>query len=91
MNENAQKQKKTIRLITLSTCFFCNRVKKMLDEAGFKYESTDIDMLPEDEREKKMTEIRKHNPQESFPIVIIGDRAFVGFQEENIKKELGIS
>lgn len=91
MNENEIKQKKAIQLITLSTCFFCNKVKKMLDEAGFKFDSADIDMLPENDREKLMIEIRKHNPRESFPIVIIGDLAIIGFQEERIKKELGIS
>ncbi len=28
--------------------------------------------------------------KESFPVVIIGNTAIVGFQEERIKKELGI-
>lgn len=79
-----------IRLLTLSTCYFCATVKRMLDKAGLKYTYTDLDLLPDDEREKQMEELRKFNPEESFPIVIIDNLAIVGFQEERIKKELGI-
>ncbi|HHB75930.1 MAG TPA: glutaredoxin family protein [Desulfobulbus sp.] len=79
-----------IRLITLSTCYFCSLLKKRLDEKGFMYTCTDIDLLPDEERRNRMEEIRKFNPEETFPIVIIGNKAIVGFQEERIKKELGL-
>lgn len=95
MNQTEQlqqtaREEKEIRLITLSTCFFCNSLKRQLKEAGFHYTFTDLDLLPEEEREEQMGEIRKFNPEESFPIVIIGDVAIVGYQEERIKKELGL-
>jgi len=79
-----------ISLITLSTCFFCSTLKKRLDEKGFVYTYTDIDLLPDEVQQNRMEEIRKFNPEETFPIVIIGNKAIVGFQEERIKKELGL-
>ena len=95
MNQQDQVQQTTseereIRLITLSTCFFCNTLKRQLREAGFHYTFTDLDLLPEEERKERMDEIKKFNPEESFPIVIIGNVAIVGYQEERIKKELGL-
>ena len=82
---------KEIRLITLSTCYFCNTLKKQLKEAGFRYTFTDLDLLPEEERTEQMDEIKKFNPEESFPIVIIDNVAIVGYQEERIKQELGLA
>ena len=88
--ETRQNKQPEIRLITLSTCYFCNLLKKRLDEKGFTYTFTDIDLLPDDQQQEQMDEIRKFNPEETFPIVIIGNKAIVGFQEERIKKELGL-
>ncbi len=90
-NAVAKKQQPEIRLITLSTCFFCSTLKKQLKEAGFQYSFTDLDLLPESERDEQMEELRKFNPEESFPITIIDNVAIVGYQEERIKKELGLS
>jgi len=78
-----------IRVIALSTCFFCNKVKKMLDEYGLSYTSVDIDLLPEEERRLQLARLREFNPEEQFPVVIINRVAIVGYQEERIKEELG--
>lgn len=86
-----KKAQPEIRLLTLSTCFFCSTLKRQLTEAGFEYSFTDLDLLPDPEREQQMEEIRRFNPEESFPIVIIDNVAIVGYQEERIKKELGLN
>ncbi len=89
-NATPKEQQPEIRLITLSTCFFCSTLKRQLKEAGFQYSFTDLDLLPESERDEQMEELRKFNPEESFPITIIDNVAIVGYQEERIKKELGL-
>ncbi len=89
-NATPKKPQPEIRLITLSTCFFCSTLKRQLKEAGFQYSFTDLDLLPESERNEQMEELRKFNPEESFPITIIDNVAIVGYQEERIKKELGL-
>ena len=84
------KKQPPIRLLTLSTCFFCTRAKKWFDEAGFDYTCDDLDLLPAAERQELLDEIRPFNPEERFPIIIINNKAMIGFQEKRIKQELGI-
>ena len=79
-----------VKLFTISTCFHCRSLKKMLDEHNIPYEYTDVDLMPEKEREAFLATIEKYNEKKSFPVVIIGNKAIVGFQAEVIRKELGI-
>ena len=81
---------KNVRIFTLSTCFHCRSLKKMLDDHNIPYEFTDVDLMPEEEREAFLAAIEKHNEKKSFPLVIIGNKAIVGFQVQVIRKELGI-
>lgn len=89
-NLNKKDKKPKIRVIGLSTCYFCSSAKKMLAERGFRFTSIDLDLLPETEREEELARIRQFNPEESFPVVIIGNVAIIGFQKERIKQELDI-
>lgn len=77
-----------IRLYTLSTCSHCNRTKKFFRDNGIEVEFTDVDLLTGAEREKIMAEVRKLNPDCSFPTICIGDHVIVGFSEERIRKAL---
>ena len=78
-----------IKLYTLSTCSHCLRTKKFFKDNGIEAEITDVDMLTGDEREKIMNEIRKLNPDCTFPTICIDDDVLVGFNEERILKALG--
>ena len=81
---------KSVNLYTLSTCSHCKATKKFLDECHVKYEFTDVDLLKGEERAAILEDVRKLNPQCSFPTIIIGDKVIVGFQEEKIKEALGL-
>lgn len=78
-----------IKLYTLSTCSHCTRTKKFFRDLGIDMEYTDVDLLAGAEREKVMDEVRKLNPDCSFPTICIGDHIIVGFSEERIRKALG--
>jgi glutaredoxin len=78
-----------IKLYTLSTCSHCNRTKKFFRESGIEVEFTDVDLLDGAERGRVMDEVRKLNPDCTFPTICIGDRVVVGFNEERIRKALG--
>ena len=77
-----------IRLFTLSTCSHCIKTKKFFKEAGIDAEFTDVDLLEGADREKVMDEVRKLNPDVTFPTICIGDTIVVGFNEERIRKAL---
>ena len=81
---------KSVNLYTLSTCSHCKATKKFLDECQVKYDFTDVDLLQGEERAAILEDVRKFNPQCSFPTIIIGDKVIVGFQEDKIKEALGL-
>lgn len=83
-------EQKPVKIFALSTCGYCKAAKKLLAECKVKYESTDVDLLQGKEREAALEEMKKHNPQNSFPTILIGDKVIVGYREDEIRKALGI-
>jgi glutaredoxin-like protein NrdH len=55
---------------------------------GLAAEFTDVDLLTGAERERIMDEVRKLNPDCSFPTICIGESIIIGFNEEKLKKAL---
>jgi len=86
MNSSSRK----IKLYTLSTCSHCNRTKRFFQENGIAMEFTDVDLLSSSEREQVMNEVRRLNPDCSFPTICIGDEIIVGFHEDKLKKVLNL-
>ena len=84
-------ESKPVIVLALSTCSYCNAIKKMLKDNSIPFDCTDFDLLPPEDRDKEITKLKEINPRVTFPIVIIGNKAIVGLQEETIKKELGIA
>jgi glutaredoxin-like protein NrdH len=76
-------------LYALSTCGHCRNTKKLLDENGVEYDSVDVDLLPKDELNRVLEEVKKINPQTAFPTIVIGDTVIVGYREAEILEALG--
>ena len=83
-------QQLPIKIYTLSTCSHCKATKKLLGECGVQYEFEDVDLLDGEERKTILEEVRKFNPQCSFPTILIGDKIIVGYKENEIKEALGL-
>jgi glutaredoxin-like protein NrdH len=79
-----------IKLYALSTCSHCMRTKRFFKEHGIEPEIIDVDLLTGAERERVMNEIRKLNPDCSFPTICIDEDVIVGFNEEKLRTTLGI-
>lgn len=79
-----------IKLYTLSTCSHCMRTKRFFKDNGIEMEFIDVDLLTSAERESVMDEIRKLNPDCSFPTICIGDIIIVGYNEQKLKKALNM-
>lgn len=79
-----------IKLYTLSTCSHCRRAKRFFKDNGIDMEFQDIDLLTGEERERVMAEVRKLNPDCTFPTICIDDTIIVGFQEELLRRKLGL-
>lgn len=85
MGENA----KRIRLYGLSTCPSCNRIKKFLDSHNVKYEHIVVDLLDSGEQWVTSKELKKYNPEATYPTVVIED-IILEFDEERLKEAIGI-
>ena len=78
-----------VMLYAISTCVWCNRTKKLLNELGVEYDYLDVDLLPKADREQVLDTVRKHNPACSFPTMVIDDRkCIVGFKEKDIREAM---
>lgn len=80
----------SVKMYTLSTCGHCKAAKRFLDECQIKYEFTDVDLLEGEERAAILEDVRKWNPNCSFPTIIIGDKVIVGNKEDEIREALGL-
>ena len=78
----------TVQLFSLSTCSHCKATKTLLNECAVKYDFTDVDLLTGKERTAILEDVKKFNPNCSFPTIIIGDSVIVGFKEKEIKAAL---
>ena len=79
-----------VKIYTLSTCSHCKATKKLLGECGIQFDFTDVDMLTGQERAQIIEEVKKFNPNCSFPTIIIGDKVIIGHREDEIKEALGL-
>ncbi len=79
-----------VRLYALSTCIHCKNTKEFLDGCGVHYDCVDVDKLDGEARQAIIEEVRKVNPNCSFPTIIIGDKIIVGFRKEEIKEALNL-
>jgi glutaredoxin-like protein NrdH len=78
-----------IVLYALSTCPWCNKTKKLLNDLGVDYYYANVDLLGEEEKAKVMNTVEKWNPSCSFPTMVINDsKCIIGFQEDEIRKAL---
>ncbi len=79
-----------IMLYGLSTCGWCQRTKKLLDELGVEYDYVFVDELTGADRDKAVKEVSAWNPGVSFPTVVIdSSRGIVGYKEAEIREALG--
>ena len=79
-----------IILYTLSTCMWCRMAKNLLHDLGVGYAYIDVDTLPTEEKAEVKKEIKRWNPEGSYPTIIINDNLCVsGFDETEIREKIG--
>ncbi|MEF8847557.1 MAG: glutaredoxin family protein [Candidatus Thermoplasmatota archaeon] len=83
------KNKGKIMLYALSTCVWCKKTKRLLDDLDVEYNYIFVDKLDGDKKEKIKKEIKKWNPKISFPTIVFNDKkCIVGYKKDEIKKAL---
>ncbi|MBF0456905.1 MAG: glutaredoxin family protein [Nitrospirae bacterium] len=84
-------EKKTV-LFALSTCPSCRKTKEFLTKNNIEFVLAEMDTLDIESRDKLLLEVKKYNPRETFPTIVVdgGRTVIVGFNETAIKKEYDI-
>jgi len=78
--------KGNVKLYALSTCIWCGKTKKLLDDLNVKYDCIDVDLLDYEDQQEVLKEVKKHNPSSGFPTMVIDDKdCIVGFDEQKIR------
>ncbi len=76
-------------LYAISTCVWCKKVKRFLENMNVEYYYIDVDLLGKEEKEKVKEEVKKWNSLSSFPTLVINDEeCVVGYDEEEIKDKI---
>lgn len=85
----AGKKKGDIMLYALSTCVWCKKTKKLLNELGVDYNYIDVDLLEGAKKEKAKEEVMRWNPKCSFPTLVIdNEKCITGYDEKKIKEAI---
>ena len=79
-----------IKLYALSTCAWCNKIKRFLAEHELEYEGIDVDLLTGDEKQAVRAAVREVNPRLSYPTMVIGEETLIGYDEDRLKEVLGL-
>jgi glutaredoxin-like protein NrdH len=78
-----------VMLYALSTCGWCAKTRKLLEDLGVEYDYEYVDHLKGEEREKAISEVKEWNPICSFPTLVLNDETcIVGYKEDEIRKAL---
>ena len=75
----------------LSTCVWCKRTRKLLEDNDVAFDFVYVDLLKGDERKEAVDKVRQWNRAGSFPTVVVnGERCVVGYKPDEIKEVLGL-
>ncbi|MGQ9623085.1 MAG: glutaredoxin family protein [Candidatus Caldatribacteriaceae bacterium] len=80
---------KSVMLYALITCPFCKMAKKFFESRNIPYNFVDVDLLPEEEKERTVAKVQEISGRKAFPVIVIGNEVIVGYDELQIKEALG--
>jgi glutaredoxin len=83
------KNRGKILLYALSTCVWCNKTKRLLNNLEVAYDYIDVDLLEGEEKEKAKQEVIRWNPRCSFPTIVVNNTCIVGFDEKKLREAIG--
>lgn len=84
---------RTVKGYFISTCGWCKKTKRLLDENNVDYEYEYVDLLSGSEKARTLDEVSQYNPRKSFPTVVVGNgqtEVVIGFKEDRLREVLGL-
>ena len=76
-----------IMIYALSTCVWCKKTKRLLNDLEIEYYYVDVDLLSGEERAEAMRIVERWNPSGSFPTLVVNNKSSIlGFNERQIRE-----
>lgn len=79
---------KKILIYSLSTCGHCRDTINFVAGKGVDFSFIDIDLLERSERKEVLEELKRINPECTFPTTVIEGKAVVGYDENELEEAL---
>lgn len=77
-----------VKVYALSTCPWCKKVKRYLDDHQVQYDCIDVDLAQGEEQKVALEEVEKLTGRRSFPVTVIGETVIQGYKEDEIERAL---
>ncbi len=85
-----EQNERHVRLFALSTCGWCRKTKRFLENNDVAFEYVYVDQLSGADRQEARDAVREYNPRCSYPTVVIDGEAVVGFNEKKLCEYLDL-
>ena len=83
------RKSRAVMLYGLSTCGWCQKTKKLLDDLGVEYDYLFVDQTHGQERQEAIQAVTAWNPAANFPTLVIdNEKGIIGFKEDEIREAL---
>lgn len=81
-----------VTIYALSTCAFCKKAIDFVKEYNLKFRWVHLDQLDLDTKRQVKAELKnRHKNLPVFPVLIHGEKALSGFNEDKWRSALGLS
>lgn len=85
------KKTRELKLYALSTCAWCEKLKKFLSHIGVEYSYVDLDTVPEEEQDRAVEKLDAIDENWGFPVLMIDEKELIaGLKPDRIMNALGI-
>lgn len=75
-------------LYALSTCLWCDKTKRLLNDMGVAYQYLDVDRLSPERKEEAKREVIRWRKRAIYPVLVINDTCIPMYNEGQIRKAL---
>lgn len=81
-----------VKLYAVSTCVWCRKTKRLLEELDVAYDYVDVDELETEAKNEVKDIVNKWKERISYPLLVINnDHCIPNFDEDMIRKEFASS
>ena len=81
------KNKGKVVLFAISTCMWCKKTKRLLNELGVQYDYIDVDLLTDEEKEEVKKEVLRWRKIAAYPLLVIDDKRCIKFYDEEERRK----